>query len=1702
MRDLQTWKLLLRAREGTPLPEPTEVERDGASLLEALEELAELNVGGRRPFLGLVVPHIEHGDLRVRAAAIRCLRRVAGVEGLRAIVRALEDPSPEVSGAAVDALRGAAEEAPLRWAHALFAPGADVRRRALELDPPQGAAHLGAYLRADPELGELARRCPWPKPALPLLFDFHRRGVVSREEASSVLIDTSAEELRGFLAEGPARSAAACRDFLRAARASATLPGAPGFDLIDAWRDIVERAPSGRGRAYDTLVEAVLGAHGRRLATRVAVALCRGGVPSVEAAHACAVARPESLAYPGTPLDRRRAATAAILRHAERIEAPPLNVIDGLLDCDLVVGEGAELHLGAAAAVARLYPSERVGRLMARFGLDRVVAAAGRDEQGWIRLAALPREQDGAYEHLLRAVLAAHPERTARSLALELVGRCESGAAEVAPLLTDCSAGERRSIALALIELEATGTTAIKPRARARLVEGLVPELPIGAFGDVLERAGSDPAVPVIARELVAAGLGHVDEETLVAILEPRSDEALGALVAWLDEGLALSIARIEVLARELVERELEPLRAWGRAVLEPAVRVVRVATHRDPQTLAPEAVERIASCPDAELEAALGPAFRGPSLGLAAALARREPPARGHAGACLALIACADPMPEVATELDRFWNEEPEFRQQVGVGAVGLWARHEGLPPIGRAFLWRWEQQGLAVLEWMDGQGTLLDALRLADALPGRVARPVLWQAIAAGLQLRRYRAPEALVPILPADPVPLVGHLVEELDSEVGAAAARILAVLWRAELCVEAIAAARDEMLARGPDLDADTRHELHPVVRIDEVPAPAVAPRRRWRLVREDSLWTIRRSTDVDHLEQLCERAELPLVREAAHRLVELGAPGELRVLALLGREPPVPCAGALVDSVRLWSDPAALGELRRLVTDGGGQLGPGRRFKLALALAARDEPGFLDLAVQVALEPLDHVAGSWFERPDYELLEKRHDDAVALAMALAGSDHPHAYRPAVKLLLGRPAGDHAAMEGLRTFLEQGTRRPHDLRLDAARRLWDEGDRAGAPILLDHLMRGPDDDLGARLLSGADRRLASTIVDLCVETSVWGGKPFLPESRLIALLRGRRGPMDVRQRGLRRLLEQGKDPKVRETLVTAIGASMDRDTKLVAISGIFAWGVRRGRDLTGRLFGVHMTHRRADFGYTHLDQSKIYVSPLPLLRGDRHGADIVEALVLHELGHHVYHRGAKAAEVWKRAQRQGFFPVLNLVADEHLERNLRAMDAEYGDRLKRLAAYAFQHQRREWPVESLLGLLGGAAFDVLTRTPMTVAFDDASVVVESGALLRELDRLGNAYARFVRALRMGLGNRQADPKVEEALELFRGGFRHSSMEQLYAITERVVEIFGRETSIASGFGGHEGLEWDEREGSIHGDGIMDEDVQREVERILDPRKLEGGSDRPGRPGRLAINVAEDDRFDVINKVEPVPPDPGRHREVAREIRRHADRLREYMARLGLDMVPRRARLRGRSFDRTRASAVVLRRDPRMLVARELEISTDLFIGVVIDCSGSMGAYQSMEKAHRFGVLLAEAVRPLRGVDARFFGFTDRIIFDAGDARQCAVTSLQPTGGNNDAAGLYHAASVAAQSTRRARLLVMISDGLPTECSVSSLRALVRDLSRNKGMVCAQVAVRPLEEVCFPHYVEIQADQLDLATRRFGEIITGLVQRALGR
>jgi len=579
-------------------------------------------------------------------------------------------------------------------------------------------------------------------------------------------------------------------------------------------------------------------------------------------------------------------------------------------------------------------------------------------------------------------------------------------------------------------------------------------------------------------------------------------------------------------------------------------------------------------------------------------------------------------------------------------------------------------------------------------------------------------------------------------------------------------------------------------------------------------------------------------------------------------------------------------------------------------------------------------------------------------------------------------------------------------------------------------------------------------------------------------------------------LQSIIDGSRDEENRKRALSLVRPDrFSRARTIRTLAEIAAWGIERGLELTGKTYRFRLYGTaEGEIGMTVLRGRVIHFNPLPLLRGEADGRRIVEAIILHELGHHRYNTGEGWDAVQQEAAEDDLHGLLNLVQDEHLERNLRSIDTEWGDSLKMLAAWAFQRTSREIEVATLLPLLGGRAFDVLVRAGIEPARDPKKIVISSGRLLRELERHGSSFSRFLRALRMGLGNRTGDPKVAKALALFGKGFREATPEQMLEIARELRSIFFDETAICDALGLHGATSADPGELAGRLPGITDDDLSAEIDSIR--QRASGRTPKKGSGGK-GINRTGTTEFSEIDQVVVLEVDREEYRKLAQGVAGWSRRLRRFLQTLGVSRITVRRRTAGSAVDRAALPRAIPRGDPRILVARRTVQRADLFLGVVIDCSGSMGQGGSMTRAHLFGALIAEAARGLSGIDARFFGFTDDVIYDAGTADHCAVAELEPEGGNNDAAALWYASRVAMASRRSARLLVMISDGSPTECSVASLRALVSRLTAS-GIACAQVAVQPIEEVCFPDYVLVDDEDLSDAVGRFGRIIVRLVRK----
>ncbi|HEY4056402.1 MAG TPA: hypothetical protein VGM39_07325, partial [Kofleriaceae bacterium] len=1430
----------------------------GSVTADELHQLAVLPLTARAPFLRSVL-HLLNGEIKndVRAAALELLTGARGMAAMRSVVAHLNDDDPGVRMAALETLRTTARDAPVRFSHALFHPRDDVRRAALAGTLPAGTGEIATYLRADPVCADLAYELPWPEPRFPLALDLHRMKALSDRALLEQMTQASPIQLREALESDYARNGALVAAYLDDVAMGKPLGVAVGHDVIDAviaaiattssWtrelsalvaaiarpkakaRPAKDAPPDdeiAKGAKPDALVQRALvsvlsrlavAPHPQLWATAVALdpqLLARAPMdPSVREALAdgmftfswpVRVARDRVLAMLGMPAVRDDLAlAAAIVGWLPHETDPAQPVLPGI-------------ETKKRPAMSRLQA------ISSALGDEHVLDLLRKSTHGWEKLCRLPQESSATELRWLAQIRRWDPVHAANlegiALAVWRKGRLDA-------FITKVPEAQRPSSLFAL--LQTAGLAKSDPH-RLFVCTMFATRMDPAAFSTLLERV-LDPVLGEDARDNAVCVLRALNDKQVVTVAKRLADDVLARLVAHIDTLAEIdSLPRsIEVALASIAADRTDELKAWARKIVTPVAVVAAIVLppNRARRMLDDGERNTIATAADDSLLAALNKSVFTPTVGLAEALGRRR--GMRSISACCALLGSADPLPEVALQLDRFAEFTAKFDGELDDTAATSWrSADETVPPLVHARLWRWEAHTAYLAEWIASAGGVFRALQAIDAVEGRLAKQTLWRGIAEVLVHFRYRDKSRYLLEASAD---LARFAAERVSEPHGQQAARVVVAL------VEGGAVPIDEvraiLLAKTPDAAAEAREQLARLIRMDGMPTP---PPVMEVLAPSAMLERIRATKDLDALEKWCADSRSGVAQEAALAMASLGSLGQQRLANMLPRIGDFLAPVAILSTIGLWDDTAALSAARALAERS--DLAPEWQFHLCVGI------GDFGRATQAV-----HAVPSMpFKRVDWETLAKLRSPMVT-ALRLIDAPQHHAYWPSIELLLAEPRTPETK-DGLVRFLEVDQARPLHLRRDAAERLIvAENDPRGLPIIVEKLIEGQGDH--KPLLTGVISRMHDLIAEAIVDVALIGGHAACSEKRLIALLDEirphRKLDPDLDGRLATRLLDEAQTKAGRKYGATRAVSDREAGSRMRAVAEVFAWGVRRGVELTGRQMRFHLTSEQKDFGYTFLDGNQVYVSALPMLRGEPNGIDVVEGLVLHELGHHAYHRGEEPQAIWKKAHEEGLGHLLNLIADEHLERNLRGVEPEYGDRLKRLGAYAFQHAPQEIKVTSLLQSMRGSSARALIGTELEVAFDEEAVRLKRGAILSQLEKHGHPLARFSRALRMNLGNRYADPLVSAALDLIPKNLKTLSMKEMYELTKRLAEMFGGATACAKVFGGAEGLEFGERDDDVFSGGVDDAILQKEVERILDPNQAKG-SGKKGPPDRLAINV----------------------------------------------------------------------------------------------------------------------------------------------------------------------------------------------------------------------------------------------------------------
>ena len=489
------------------------------------------------------------------------------------------------------------------------------------------------------------------------------------------------------------------------------------------------------------------------------------------------------------------------------------------------------------------------------------------------------------------------------------------------------------------------------------------------------------------------------------------------------------------------------------------------------------------------------------------------------------------------------------------------------------------------------------------------------------------------------------------------------------------------------------------------------------------------------------------------------------------------------------------------------------------------------------------------------------------------------------------------------------------------------------------------------------------------------------------------------------------------------------------------------------------------------------------------------------MLHELGHHVYHRGEERAGAVEAARtRRASAHLLNLVADEHLERNLRALDRDVRrspEAARRLRVPA--RARRRSRSTLLLAALRGATADGADRRRRSASRSTSDSRAPAARRRARRARARRASARALRA-RAADGPRQPPRRSAASRRRSRSAARHprsSTCPGSTTLTRGSPSMFGGSIALAHGLRRPRGPRA-RRARRRRVTAPASTTTIAPARGRAHPRSRGAATRRAsGRAtGCLHQRQPATSDFDRITpRRSACAATPRRTARSRTEVTRHAARLRALprRPRAALGAAARAPAAAARSIARAcaRSSCAAIRASSSR--AQPVR-STDLFLGMLIDCSGSMRTGDNIERARRFAVLVAEAVRAarrrrcavLRLHRPRDLRRRRRAALRRHRARGRAAATTTPPRcctPRNVAAALAEAREAARDDQRRPADRVL---------GRRAARPRHRADATASGIVCAQVAVRRLDEVCFPHYVVLDDGELDVAVARFGRMI----------
>jgi Mg-chelatase subunit ChlD len=172
-------------------------------------------------------------------------------------------------------------------------------------------------------------------------------------------------------------------------------------------------------------------------------------------------------------------------------------------------------------------------------------------------------------------------------------------------------------------------------------------------------------------------------------------------------------------------------------------------------------------------------------------------------------------------------------------------------------------------------------------------------------------------------------------------------------------------------------------------------------------------------------------------------------------------------------------------------------------------------------------------------------------------------------------------------------------------------------------------------------------------------------------------------------------------------------------------------------------------------------------------------------------------------------------------------------------------------------------------------------------------------------------------------------------------------------------------------------------------------------------------------------------------------------------------------------------------------------EREQHAEVLVGVLIDTSDSMNTNGRLDRAKRLAALLADCLQECPDVESVFLGYNQNVYL-CGDHEVYSIGSLEGAGKTNEAAALDYLRENYLDAPRRRKVVIVLSDGLPTACSVESVRWVVRTLEKEQGVRCLHAALSAEEHPAYGRRTSLAGEIDHALVRALGRTISALLRR----